>query len=85
MHVTQYRRYETGERNIPLEIAVSLAKLYHVSLDYLAGLTDVEQPDLSETDLSSEEQIMLTNYRKLNCKNKVRADERIATLLDEQK
>ena len=34
-----YGKYERGETDIPLEKAVILAKYYHVSLDYLAGLT----------------------------------------------
>ena len=40
MHKTTYQRYETGEREIPLNIAIMLAIFYKVSLDYLAGLTD---------------------------------------------
>lgn len=40
MHKTTYARYETGEREIPLNIAILIARHYHVSLDYLAGLTD---------------------------------------------
>ena len=40
MHKTTYARYESGEREIPLNIAVNLAKFYKVSLDYLAGLEE---------------------------------------------
>ena len=40
MHKTTYTRYETSEREIPLNIAILLAQYHHVSLDYLAGLTD---------------------------------------------
>ena len=40
MHKTTYVRYETGEREIPFSVAISLAKYYHVSLDYIAGITD---------------------------------------------
>ena len=40
MHTTTYARYETGEREIPLNIAILLARHYNVSLDYLAGLTE---------------------------------------------
>ncbi|MCL2488989.1 MAG: helix-turn-helix domain-containing protein [Oscillospiraceae bacterium] len=40
MHKTTYTRYETGEREIPFNIAILLAKQYKVSLDYIAGLTD---------------------------------------------
>ena len=39
MHKTTYARYETGEREIPLSVAILLAKYYKVSLDYIAGLT----------------------------------------------
>jgi len=35
-----YIRYERGEREIPFDAAIKLAKHYNVSLDYLAGLTD---------------------------------------------
>ena len=34
MHKTTYVRYESGEREIPLNIAILLAKYYKVSLDY---------------------------------------------------
>ena len=37
----QYARYENGEREIPLHHAVTLAQFYGVSLDYLAGLSNV--------------------------------------------
>ena len=40
MHKTTYARYETGEREIPFNIAILLAKHYKVSLNYLAGLTN---------------------------------------------
>ncbi len=39
-HLTQYRRWETGESEIPLHIIIELAKIYNLSLDYLTGLTD---------------------------------------------
>lgn len=35
-----YSKYERGERELPLELAVKLADFYHVSLDYLVGRTD---------------------------------------------
>ena len=37
----QYARYENGENEIPLHHAVTLAQFYGVSLDYLAGLSNV--------------------------------------------
>lgn len=44
MHKTTYARYETGEREIPLVIAIQIAKFHRVSLDYLAGLTNNKKP-----------------------------------------
>ena len=34
-----YRRYESGERDMPLSIAVKLADLYGIALDELVGRT----------------------------------------------
>ncbi len=39
-----YSKYERGERELPLHLAVRLAEYYHVSVDYLIGLTDVKAP-----------------------------------------
>lgn len=36
----QYWRYERGERDLPLRLAITLADYYGVSLDYLAGRSD---------------------------------------------
>ena len=38
-----YAVYEKGGSEISFERAIALAKYYNVSLDYLAGLTDVKQ------------------------------------------
>ena len=40
MHRSVYRRYEGGERETPVWVGVKLAGCYHVSTDYLLGLTD---------------------------------------------
>ena len=39
-----YSKYERGERELPLHLAVDLAKYYGVSVDYLVGLTDERTP-----------------------------------------
>ncbi len=39
-----YSKYERGERQLPLEMAVQLAQFYCVSVDYLVGLTEVREP-----------------------------------------
>ena len=36
-----YSKYERGVRMLPLDLAVRLADLYKVSLDYLVGRTDI--------------------------------------------
>ncbi len=38
---TQYRRYENGESDLPLEWAKKFAIYYDVSIDYIACLTDI--------------------------------------------
>lgn len=35
-----YRRYEKGEREIPVWALIQLARLYGTSTDYILGLTD---------------------------------------------
>lgn len=39
-----YAYYERGERMIPPQVLISLAQFYHVSVDYLLGLTDRKAP-----------------------------------------
>lgn len=42
LHISQpaYSYYENGERAIPLELLIEIARIYHVSIDYLLGETD---------------------------------------------
>ena len=44
MQKTTYHNYETGTRELPFELAITLAKFYNVSLDYMAGLTNNPNP-----------------------------------------
>ena len=39
-----YSKYERGERVLPLELAVKLARYYNTSVDYLVGLTGRKTP-----------------------------------------
>lgn len=39
MHRSVYRRYETGERELPLWALVKLADYYHTSTDYILERT----------------------------------------------
>ena len=44
MSQTGYSKYETGENDIPTSILIALAKIHNTSIDYLLGLTDVQEP-----------------------------------------
>ena len=63
MQLTQYRRYESGEREIPLELAISLSEFYTVPIDYIAGVSD--KIIISDTALTADEANLLRNFRKL--------------------
>ena len=45
LHIRQntYSQYETGHRQMPIEVLVALAKFYRTSTDYILGLTDNPQ------------------------------------------
>lgn len=42
LHISQpaYSYYENGERTIPIELLIQIARIYHVSIDYLLGETN---------------------------------------------
>ena len=39
-----YSQYETGNRQVPVEVLTALAAFYKTSVDYLLGLTDCREP-----------------------------------------
>ena len=45
LHISQrsYSHYETGSRNIPIEMLSRLANYYDISIDYLVGRTDKKE------------------------------------------
>ena len=46
LHIKQntYSQYENGQRQLPLELLVALAKYYSTSTDYILELTDIKTP-----------------------------------------
>ena len=46
LHISQrsYSHYETGSRNIPIEMLIRLADYYDTTIDYLVGRTDSKEP-----------------------------------------
>ena len=53
LHINQksYSRYETGERNIPIDALSKLAELYNVSVDYLIGKSNERREESVKTHL----------------------------------
>lgn len=48
MHKTTYTNYEQGKREIPFALVIRLAKLYNVSIDFIAGISDDPRPICGE-------------------------------------
>ena len=46
LHISQrsYSHYETGSRNIPIEMLIRLAYYYDTTIDYMVGRTDNKEP-----------------------------------------
>ena len=46
LHIKQntYSQYENGQRQIPINCLIALARLYNTSVDYILRLTDVREP-----------------------------------------
>ena len=57
--------YEIGERVPDLETLIAIASFFNVSLDYLAGLSDLKQ-QIRQSDLSPNELEHLYTYRQLS-------------------
>ena len=49
LHISQrsYSHYETGTRNIPVEMLIRLANYYNTSIDYIVGRTNDKTPPKS--------------------------------------
>lgn len=66
---TTYRRWETGEREMPLHILIEIAKYYNVSLDYIVGLS--KEPKAQWTANNKTAIKSYTNMKKLNNSSKI--------------
>ena len=64
-----YGKYESGDREIPFYRAIELADYYKVSLDYIAGRTDIRNiaGDISTNRLDlNEDEIRLLEYYEIS-------------------
>ena len=41
-----YSNYELGQRDIPTDVLIKLSSLYHVSVDYILGITNDPRQNL---------------------------------------
>lgn len=41
---TVYSRYERNERDLPIDLLITLCKFYNVSADYILGFTNIKTP-----------------------------------------
>lgn len=78
MNTTTYQRYERGEREIPLNIAIIIADYYNVSIDYIAGRTKNKGGIgiNNEGKITDEEHELIQEFRKLSKEGKARLRER---------
>ena len=69
IHITReaYSMYENGHRQPPYEILISLARYYHVSVDYLLGITEFPLP---VAEITEEEYQILRQFRSLDQRGK---------------
>lgn len=79
-----YGKYEKGERELPFLRAIQLADFYGVSLDYIAGRTNVAsaKPDNS---LSDEAKAIAREYMNLTERNKGKLELFLCQLLEDQR
>lgn len=83
MYKTTYTNYEQGKHTVPLDFAVLLAEFYHVSIDYIAGRTNVKR-DVCDLMITEEERNLLKLYTKLSERNKGKVELLIEQLYRQQ-
>lgn len=77
-----YGDYENGKRDIPTRRMIKLAQFYHVSMDYITGLTN-DKGGIHE--INEEERYILDLYNCLSEKKKGEAEYLLRRLVRQQK
>lgn len=77
-----YQLYESGKREPPFSFIIQLAKIYKVSLDYIAGLTN-DKGGLH--NVSKQEEELLSKYNQLSDIDKGRVLQLIDMLYNKNK
>lgn len=76
-------KYEKGLTQPGIDTLVLLSQIFKVSLDYLVGNSDIENP-YSIEQLSPIEANLIVRYRKLTHEDQIRIDERMTILSEKQ-
>ena len=63
----QYQLYESGKRQVPIDILIKLAHIYNVSVDYLLELTDSKKAPTPS--ISANAQKALNYFTRLSEEN----------------
>lgn len=78
-----YGKYEKGERELPFSRAVQLADFYGVSLDYIAGRTNIPV-NRCIVSLHEDATAVLQKYNALTERNKGKLEQFLDTLYEQQ-
>ena len=83
MHKTTYTNYEQGKHTVPLDFAVLLADFYGVSIDYIAGRTNIPN-DSPKLSIQTDAWEVLQKYTALTERNKGKLEQFLDTLFEQQ-
>lgn len=84
MHKTTYTNYEQGKHTVPLDFAVTLADFYDVSVDYIAGRTNLLKGRV-HTQLSEDETNFIEKFSILTERSKGKLELFMDQLIEQQK
>ncbi|MCH5296886.1 MAG: helix-turn-helix transcriptional regulator [Ruminococcus sp.] len=74
-------KYEKGITQPAIETLKKLAEIFCVTVDYLIGLSDIRNP-YGNTQITPNEAELVEHFRQLSYENKIRIDERIKTIIE---
>ncbi len=75
-----YAVYEKGGSEISFERAIALAKYYHVSLDYIAELTDIKQ-NFAVNNVPDDQRDLLNRLNSLSPSERKRFSELLTLII----
>ena len=78
-------RYENGVEQPNIEVLISMAKLYKVSINYLVGIEDYNSITETEPKLSKSEQQILKLYNSISNESKEKAIKLLKSLAKSEK